>query len=455
MSLNNIIKNYSKIIDQSEIQKVNFKKFSIDTRTIKKGDIFVGLKGENFDGNEFYANALDKGAAAIVFDKRSFQSKMICGNQSFPYLVVDDCLTFLQEVSRQHVFEWKSGGGKVVCITGSNGKTTTKEMLYSILKTSFPNEVISTSGNYNNHIGVPLTLLSIEKKHRFAVVEIGTNSPGEILFLSQIAQPDLGIITSVGESHLEKLKDLEGVLKEKLSLFDYITHTSQAKKSCIYVESGILKRIRGLGYDVIVQDKNLIKNSDNNYTLKLSGENVVISNKFITGSHNFLNLSLATTAAFKLGSPIDSIQKSVQYFKPEDRRSEWRKFQHADIFCDFYNANPSSMEHSIKAFVEHVGDKLKSSLFIVGDMYELGEKSNFYHQELGCLMRSLGIGNVIYIGKFGHHFISGFGKKCETYVCSKEISLSKRLSKDIEFIFVKGSRRVDLDNIFIDDELIN
>jgi len=423
-----------------------------DTRSIQKGDLFVGIIGEKFDGNKFYDDAILKGAECIVFDRRTESVDLRKIDINIPYIVVDDALAFLQELSRKYVKEWKSNGGKVICITGSNGKTTTKEMLAFFLGARYPNEVIATKGNFNNHIGVPLTLLNIKKSHKFAVVEIGTNSPGEINFLSEIAQPDFGIITSIGESHLEKLIDIDGVLREKLSLFNYLSKNGEEEKNCFYLKVGKLAGIDDKkNYFTIDIGKTLIQKSENHFTLKLDDDVIEIKNENVIGSYNFHNLSLAVALSIKLGLRKEIIEKIVHRFIPGASRSEWKKYNGLNVFCDYYNANPTSMINAIDAFTKYVEFKSEESLYVIGDMYELGNLSHEYHQKIGMHLKNIGARNVVFIGKYSKYLALGFGDKCQKYINSSEFNLLSLQNQNISYVFVKGSRGVKLENIFVDD----
>ena len=423
-----------------------------DTRTICRGDLFIGLIGDKFDGNKFYDVAISKGAGCVVFDKRSKNINFEKIKITIPYIVVDDSLIFLQDLAREYVKGWKNNGGKLVCVTGSNGKTTTKEMLYFLLNLTFPMEVVATKGNLNNHIGVPLTLLNINAKTKFAVIEIGTNSPGEIKFLSELAQPDIGVITSIGESHLEKLINIDGVFKEKTSLFDYVTKNSQVAKNCFYSSTGKLSEInKKNNYQSIELNINFIKIDKSFFKLSLNNLTIDIKNNNLIGDYNFFNYSLAISIALELGVPGNLIQKNLDIFKPSASRSEWRDFFGVKVFCDFYNANPTSMTNAIDAFSSYIEFKMENSLFVIGDMYELGEFSSEFHQKIGKHLCEIGVKNVVFIGKYSKYLSEGFGENCEKYNNSEDFNLKNYLSFKISHVFVKGSRGVKLENIFVDD----
>tara|TARA_B100000886_G_scaffold327594_1_gene275208 strand:+ start:525 stop:1892 length:1368 start_codon:yes stop_codon:yes gene_type:complete len=455
MSIHDSICLLNKYEVKNSLAKINIKSVSINSRDISDGEMFIGIIGDNFDGNVFYKDAVLKGASIVVIDKRSPIAKELKNEAETPYILVDDSITFLQELAKEHLIRWKSKGGKVICITGSNGKTTTKEMLTFFLKNQYGECIASTKGNMNNHIGTPLTILSILDSDIFAVIEIGTNAPGEIRDLSSLSMPDIGIITSVGESHLEKLGSVEGVFEEKTSLFEYIIKSSSKdslEDSCFFPKSGLLENLNDSIYYVPVEKNiNFFINDNGSYNLKIFDENFALKNSNIIGEYNFMNLSLAISAALKLGMNPDLIKIVLSEFKPHSSRSEWSSFQNVNVFHDYYNANPSSMKNAISAFIDAIDISLINCLFVIGDMYELGEDSHRYHQELGEFMKLHGISNVIYVGKYHDAFAIGFGKKVLNFQSSDSACLSNLIGNSIKYVFVKGSRGVQLEKIFIDD----
>jgi UDP-N-acetylmuramoyl-tripeptide--D-alanyl-D-alanine ligase len=450
------------VLSYPRLEKFNFDLIDslgglcIDTRKISSGDVFVGIIGERFDGNKFYESAINNGASCIVFDKKTTSVDLSKIKLKIPYFIVDDSVLFLQKVAADYVYSWKKSGGKVVCITGSNGKTTTKEMLSFFLNRYYKSSVTSTMGNLNNHIGVPLTLLSIKKTDKIAVVEIGTNAPGEISFLSQLAQPNFGIITSVGESHLEKLKNIEGVLSEKCSLFDYLNKQlpqGSVEKNCFYVLNGSLEKVlKKTNYSTLELGNDLVKVSDNEFLLKFQGSTISLGNSNIIGEYNFFNLSLAAIMSIHLGVPQKVIEDNVASFIPSASRSEWVNFKNKKVFCDYYNANPTSMINAIDAFSKYIGDDLRKCLFVIGDMYELGDQSESFHQAVALYLKKINAINVIFVGQYSEPFSISFGENCLKYQNSGELSLSRHLDHEIDYVFVKGSRGVQLEKIFIDDE---
>ena len=450
MNLNEIIIKDTGVISQNNCEHIWFRSFSINSKAIASGDIFVGLIGEKFDGNSFYQSALENGASAVIFDSKSkfFDPAKI--DKKVSYLVVDDCLAFLQRIAKKHIENWKLKGGQVVCITGSNGKTTTKEMTSHLLEKIYPGKVIATEGNLNNHIGVPLTLLRVQPFHHYAIVEIGTNAPGEIKFLAEIAKPDFGIITSIGESHLEKLVNIEGVLNEKTSLFDYINKVSVKPFQCFYIDNPIFEKrsVISNSFKIKIGD-NLKKYNNSSFELFLKPNKVKIENENIIGDYNFYNLSLAVSICLRLGCVAKKLEEHLKSFVPKLSRSEWKVIEGKNFFCDFYNANPSSMKNALTAFIDNLRDKttLERMLFVIGDMYELGENSPNFHKEIGKFLANIGPLNVIYVGKFAKYFLDGFGMECKTFQESSDFCLFDLLDQNITHVFIKASRGVGLEKI--------
>ena len=368
---------------------------STDTRSIKGNELFFALKGENFNGNAFALEALEKGSRLVVADDPGLaDSSRIC--------IVEDSLKTLQDLASYHRLQW---GGKVLAITGSNGKTTTKELIASVLSEKF--KVLSTSGNMNNHIGVPLTLLNL-KDEEIAVVEMGANHQGEIACLSQIASPDLGIITNIGKAHLEGFGGIQGVRKGKGELYDYLA--TNKKPVIANMSSGVLKEMTGerklevysygLGKGFMVSGRlNDLPGRISGF-LEISGKEYAVSSGLF-GEYNFLNMLAAAAAGEVFGVDHQAIIRALENYTAENNRSQRIEGKTNSLILDAYNANPTSMEHALREFGKM---KNRDKMLILGDMYELGTDSAHEHEHILKLLNELCFEHVLLIGSMFGEF---------------------------------------------------
>jgi len=409
---------------------------SKDTRTIEPGNIYFALKGENFDGNEYAQDALDKGAAHIVIDINQGIK------ESNKVILVNDVLQALQNLAKYHR---KKINGKVIALTGSNGKTTTKELLYSILK-KHDKSTYATIGNLNNHIGVPLTILSMPIEAHFAIVEMGTNQPGDIEELCSIAQPDYGLITNIGKTHLEKLISQEGVFKEKSSLYNWLIDNHGIffkNEGDTYIKE--LDSSENLVYSSFktIQSKILKSSNDINLSIDLIHENRTISiNTNLFGEYNIENLSAAISVAEYFSVSYEIIEKAINAYRPSNMRSQIIKTKKNTIIMDAYNSNPISLRD---ALVEFSKLEDKSKVAIIGDMLELGHTSQAEHQNIVNLVSNWKDMTCIFVGQefqtLKNDRIMTFTniESCIEYITSKQF-------RD-KSIFLKGSRGIQLEKI--------
>ena len=294
------LQKYNQIQNQSKSELLEYR-ISTDTRKIEDGDLFIALDGANFKGHKFCEQALEKGAAGVVFhgDEKLF-SELSTKYPSAYIVRVDDTLKFLQASGAAHIRAWQDQGGLVIGITGSNGKTTHKEMLNFLLTDLFGDEVIATKGNLNNHIGVPLTLVSVKNHHKVAIVEMGTNHPGEIEVLCNLANPDCGFITNIGESHLEFLIDKDGVFKEKSELYHYIKN----KKGTFVanINDPYLAKLEQYDGFVSVGKSGKVQTLSNYpHSFHFNcGKDIELRNKNLHGEHNYYNLTVCFTLSAQL-----------------------------------------------------------------------------------------------------------------------------------------------------------
>ncbi|MBM72070.1 MAG: UDP-N-acetylmuramoyl-tripeptide--D-alanyl-D-alanine ligase [Crocinitomicaceae bacterium] len=359
-----------------------------DTRLCKEGMIFFALKGKNFDGNKYAQDALEAGCIAAVVDDKDLVPKN-------GIILVDDVLESLQGLAREYR---RTFSCPVLGLTGSNGKTTTKELITAVLDRKY--KVHSTKGNLNNHIGVPLTLLSAPRDTEVLIVEMGANHIGEIATLCSIAEPNYGLITNIGRAHLEGFGGIEGVKKGKGELFDFL-RSKEGTNVFVNANHPLLIEIsEGL-------NRTLYGNKQNEPTARfIEGESrqFVWSNKEgeskaltvqLEGDYNLDNITTAITVGLHFGVERDQIGAAVSEYSPKNNRSQTTQTELNTVLLDAYNANPSSMIGALESFAKNIeGDKL----VVLGDMRELGRFSHEAHKEIVGLSDKLGL-NGIFVGE--------------------------------------------------------
>ncbi|MBB3056685.1 UDP-N-acetylmuramoyl-tripeptide--D-alanyl-D-alanine ligase [Mucilaginibacter gotjawali] len=379
-----------------------------DTRKILPGSLFFALKGEKFDANTFAEKAIEAGAAYAIIDNPVYQL-----NEK--YLLVDDVLTALQDLARHHRRQLTI---PVIGLTGTNGKTTTKELINSVLSQHFKTQ--ATQGNLNNHIGVPLSILTIDASHEMAVIEMGANHQKEIEFLCGIAQPSHGLITNVGKAHLEGFGGFEGVKKGKGELYDFLkkSENPQVRKSEEQDGSGIafinrdnpdlieMEQLRGL-QNVVYYGKSSANNLVNGeiiensplLTLKWANNHTGKSNLVktqLTGAYNLDNILAAICIGVYFKLSDEEINKGVEDYQPKNNRSQIMQTATNTLICDYYNANPSSMQVAI----ENIGKiKADRKVLILGDMFELGDEAAAEHTAIIQKAMETPVDQRIFIGK--------------------------------------------------------
>jgi len=359
---------------------------STDTRKIKENDIFFALKGENFNGNTYTQKALDSGASYVVID----EEKYVANNKT---ILVDNVLKTLQDLANYHRKKCKA---QVISLTGSNGKTTTKELINAVLSTSY--RTIATKGNLNNHIGVPLTLLTIKPDTEIAIVEMGANHLNEIEFLCEIAEPDFGYITNFGKAHLEGFGGVEGVIKGKSELYDYLI--SSNKSVFLNADDPIqLEKLKGFtkkyGFSTTQAKYFNIELINAQPFVNLKVEDVEINSNLI-GTYNFTNCCAAIIIGKYFNIELPKIKYAIEKYIPDNNRSQIINTKGHYIILDAYNANPSSMKVALENF--HKLEK-PNKILILGDMFELGNSSREEHQIIANLASSLNFEEVILVGE--------------------------------------------------------
>ena len=404
-----------------------------DTRHIKKDCLFFALRGENFNGNLFAQEALDKGARFVVVDEEEYHKLT---GETF---LVHNVLLALQQLAQ---FHRKQLGIKIIALTGSNGKTTTKELINAVLSQEY--STTATAGNLNNHIGVPLTLLSMTSKTEIGIIEMGANHLGEIKMLSDIALPDYGYITNFGKAHLEGFGNLEGVVKGKTELYNFLRENDKE----IFVNADDVQQMqRSLGMKRITfgtQDSDFnITLLDSSHQLLLQFDGIDIGSNLI-GAYNFTNLAAAIAIGAYFDVPTNQIKKGIESYIPSNNRSQMLTKDTNTVLMDAYNANPTSMLAALENFKEIAG---QNKVLYLGDMFELGKDAEVEHQNIVDFLSEKIAGNVFLVG-------SNFFKTNISKAHIKKFKSFDELKEEIEnhppqdsTILIKGSRGMALERI--------
>ncbi|MCU0472525.1 MAG: UDP-N-acetylmuramoyl-tripeptide--D-alanyl-D-alanine ligase [Bacteroidales bacterium] len=411
---------------------------STDSRTVIKGQIFFALWGENYNGNKFAAEALEKGASWAIIDDASFETEKT--------ILVDDCLLELQALATYYRREMKTS---VLAITGTNGKTTTKELLAVILSKKF--KVHATSGNLNNQIGVPLTILSAPEVTEMLIVELGASHVGEIRILCLIAKPDYGIITNIGTAHIESFGTFEGVLKTKTELYE---HLRKVNGIAIYndkdrvLSEKIFKMVNRAvpysdptGIGLIISPEP----SDMNLMIRASYHHrtyMIRTNLF--GAYNIENVKAAVATGLFLGVEMEDIVNAIEEYNPGNNRSQVKESKNNLLICDSYNANPESMRMALESFSTVRSDK---KLCILGDMLELGEKSKEEHLKIIKVLKDNKFKNVMLAGPLFTRVSKGSDFKSFPDTSKLKEFLKNDPVKGYH-ILIKGSRGMALEQVY-------
>jgi UDP-N-acetylmuramoyl-tripeptide--D-alanyl-D-alanine ligase len=406
---------------------------TIDNRTISGGEIFFGLPGEKVNGGKFSQEAIDKGALCCVVNDAQFVVNDKC-------MLVEDVLLCLQQLAAKHR---NSFDFPVLALTGSNGKTTTKELIAAVLSKKF--NVTATKGNLNNHIGVPLTLLSIPRDCNFAVIEMGANHQHEIEGYCIYADPDFALITNIGKAHLEGFGGEEGVLKGKSELFNYV----KGKQGVLFIHSGENKLIHlfgdyhktvRYGFDVNDYATGRIIKGDEFATVEIDEE--VIIHSHLVGDYNANNIIAAACIGKYFDISFQDIQDAIENYYPDNNRSELKEMGGNYFIMDAYNANPSSMKAALENFSAL---KATNKLAIIGDMLELGEYAAAEHQAILNLAASGAIHQLVTVGPL---FAA---QKGEHGIAFQTAAEAKAWFQQQQFqgytILLKGSRGMKLETI--------
>jgi len=411
---------------------------STDSRTVEPGQIFFALWGDNFSGNSYAASALEKGASWAVIDDPLFENEKT--------ILVEDCLFELQALASHHRKEMNV---PVLAITGTNGKTTTKELIACILAKKF--KVHYTHGNLNNHIGVPLTILSAPEGTELMIIEMGASHVGEIRTLCLIAKPDYGIITNIGNAHIEGFGSYEGVIRAKRELYE---HLRKVNGIALYNERDqllsemIFKLInRAVPFSDPTGIELLVDVIPSEMNLKLSvnhfhNTNIISTNLF--GKYNYENLKAAIATGLFFEVEMTDIVEAIEHFHPANNRSEIRKTKSNTLICDSYNANPTSMNLALQSFADLEAD---NKFLILGDMLELGEKTDEEHLSLLNKLQSYKTESVLLVGTcfMKASLKSGFKSFSDVHKLKDYLTREPVTGRTI---LIKGSRGVGLERIY-------
>ena len=432
---------YMKKINTEELYSIYLKhpNLSKDTRDIANECIYLALKGENFNGNTFADKALEIGAAYVLIDEEKFW-------KDERYLLVDNVLESLQRLANYHR---KKLNIPILAISGSNGKTTTKELIAAALSKKF--NTLHTLGNYNNHIGVPLTLLRITSEHEIAIIEMGANHQGEIAFLCNIAAPNFGMLTNIGKAHLEGFGGEEGVRKGKTEMFKYM----EKNNGTLFINVDDSKIRASVPESVKTVTYSIRETAQCTGTLTETHPRLIGSwrsdsksgeiNSALYGAYNFHNIIAACTIASHFGVDAADIDHAINAYESDMNRSQLVKKLGADIYLDAYNANPSSMKLALENFEQSTQE---NKIVILGDMFELGEVANKEHTAiLQQLESSNTINQKILVGQLFMEHQDNYDQ-FHFFKTTEEVKKwfkSKRWEKTT--ILMKGSRGMRLENI--------
>ncbi|MEO2062606.1 MAG: UDP-N-acetylmuramoyl-tripeptide--D-alanyl-D-alanine ligase [Christiangramia sp.] len=406
-----------------------------DTRKIRKDSIFFALKGDNFNGNLFAEEALNKGARYVVVDEKEY------ARDKEHYILVKNCLESLQKLA---IFHRNYLGLPILAITGSNGKTTTKELINAVLSRKF--KTVATKGNLNNHIGVPLTLLSMDEETEFGIVEMGANHPLEIEFLCSIANPDYGYITNFGKAHLEGFGSLEGVIQAKTELYRDI----QKRHKLLFLNLDDEVQKKHANYNHVFtfgEDENAhitVQYPEGDATAKVFYNQTEFTSR-LTGNYNAKNMAAAICIGLYFKVLFNSVKEAIASYEPGNNRSQTIQSDSNTIIMDAYNANPTSMQAALDNF-----SKLKTSkekIVILGDMFELGPSAATEHQVIVNFVENAGFSEAYLLGE---NFRNTTTSNNTTFKFRDMEALKKHTSeinyKNCYFL-IKGSRGMALERV--------
>ncbi len=424
----------------------SFAGVSTDSRKINRGELFIALRGDVFDGHGFIATAKERGAVAAVVDAAGAASLQECG---LSLLAVADTRLALGALAAA----WRSRFSlPVIAVTGSNGKTTTKEMIASILKSAYGDAVLVTQGNFNNDIGLPLTLLNLDASHRAAIIEMGMNHPGEIAYLARIARPSVALVTNAQRAHLEGMGTIEMIATEKGSVFVELDPQGVAvfladdQWAALWRKQCADRRIMNYSFEhpADVTGRYLTHGLENQLEISVGGEQIEVS-LALPGAHNARNALGAATVAVAAGIPLLAVRDGLNTFEGIKGRLQRRPgLNGAVLLDDTYNANPDSVRAGIDVLAATVGKKV----LVLGDMGEIGDMTGQFHDEVGGYAKSQGIDLLLALGESSALAVHNFGSGGQHF--KKVESLIDALSSELTpetTVLIKGSRFMRMERV--------
>lgn len=438
--------------------------FYTDTRKYRSPGAFVAIPGAKINPLDILTEILENGCPLVVYQWNEVnQDKVKTLSEKYSktyFLPVKDSVSFLQELTHHHIKDWKNKSSKniVFAISGSNGKTTHKEMLSFILAKTFPGKIVATEKNNNNHLGVPLTLLDVTDQTEMVVLELGSNHPGEIKILCDIAQPNAGITTNIGATHLEFFGSEEKVFEEEGYLFQAVKSVTAGKGFfLINVDDAFLQKLvpssGSITYGTGSASEAKVTFLEDGAAIQYQGKELVAHNPHITGRHNKFNLITCLFIANHFYPDYkEELHSAASAFRPTKNRSEWIEFEQRPVFLDAYNANPSSMKAALLGFKESLleqGFKINQACVVLGDMNELGDSTPQYHEEVAHYVKELGFTHVYFVGRFAAHYQKGYAEG-QSRVSSSQFKNEYRNEclKKFAIHFIKGSRSLQLESLF-------
>lgn len=435
---------------ESEESQKNISGISIDSRTIKKGEIFWAIKGDQFDGHDYVKNAVQNGACSIVVQKKFLDRYK---NLNIPILTVDDTFSAMHTFARLHREKFKI---PVLGITGTNGKTTTKEMIAWILEKKF--NVSKTSGNLNNLIGTPLTLFKLNSEHEIAIIEMGTNQPGEIPKLVSLVNPTMALITNIARGHLQNFSSIDGLAQEKLKLYKGIN-----RRGIIFLNRDDkrlpkfpFRRKTLWSYSLDGKKRSRVRghfdslNNEGKGIWKLNNKVTITMN--VPGKHHVQNALAASTVALYFGISEKEIKEALETYTGFDKRMQIIQSGRVVIINDSYNANPDSFNAALQTLNHMASNKNARKIVVIGDMLELGLESEPLHQNLFLSMLEYDINGIFSIGQMSNIAAKNLKEKGfeHAYWFSNHEALSKELKKFIkkgDYVLIKGSRGMQMEKV--------
>jgi UDP-N-acetylmuramoyl-tripeptide--D-alanyl-D-alanine ligase len=418
----------------------SFVSISTDTRTLRSGDLYVALLGDNFDGHDFIAEAIEQGACAVLSSKKM--------PIAIPQLIVEDTRIALAIVANTVRRQFK---GTLIGLTGSAGKTTVKEMLAAILAVN--GKVLATKDNLNNEIGVPLTLLQLEQCHDYAVIEMGARKPGDIRYLSQITSPDIALLLNAKPVHLDGMGSVEGVAQAKGEIFENLSSKCHAVINAdddfadFWRQRVDTAHIITFGFkaDAVVRAEKIEPSADSMKFNLLVNNQAQMVNLPVAGMHNITNALAAAAAAVVAGLSISDIVKGLNSFMGvASRLNRCAGISGCIVIDDSYNANPEAMMAAIDVLTMQSGNHI----LVVGDMGELGEQAAQYHFELGQYAKQAKVNRLVAVGELSRHTVAGFGIDGEWFSSQQELVNGLVNSiKANDVVLVKGSRSAAMENV--------